>query len=51
MKHLKILTKTEGDVAHCQLDNLHRVHYYIFDWLAETLGATEPLPGPRLAAR
>lgn len=39
-KQLKILTAAEGGAAHCQLDNLHMAHYYIFDWLAETLGAT-----------
>jgi len=36
-KQLKILTAAEGGAMHCQLDNLHLAHYYIFDWLANTL--------------
>ncbi len=36
-KQLKILTAAEGGTAHCQLDNIHLAHYYIFDWLADTL--------------
>ncbi|MBI3304502.1 MAG: alpha/beta hydrolase, partial [Deltaproteobacteria bacterium] len=36
-KQLKILTAAEGGAMHCQLDNFHLAHYYIFDWLADTL--------------
>jgi hypothetical protein len=37
-KQLKILTAAEGGTAHCQLDNIHLAHYYIFDWLADVVG-------------
>jgi hypothetical protein len=29
---------------HCQLDNFHLAHYYIFDWLADTLKAASGRP-------